>query len=73
MDKAMTGEYGSRDAPPRLPALTTNFAPARADVTVPEDGQWTMPARDYASTRFSGLDQINARNVGSLQLAWTWS
>ena len=28
-----------------------------------------MPARDYASTRFSPLDQINASNVGKLQAA----
>ena len=28
-------------------------------------GQWVMPARDYASTRFSPLDQVNV-NVGQL-------
>jgi glucose dehydrogenase len=38
-----------------------------------EDGQWTMPAKNYASTRFSGLDQINAGNAGSLKLAWSFS
>jgi lanthanide-dependent methanol dehydrogenase len=32
-----------------------------------------MPARDYASTRFSAQDQINAGNVASLKLAWTFS
>jgi PQQ-dependent dehydrogenase (methanol/ethanol family) len=32
-----------------------------------------MPARDYANTRFSGLDQINADNVGKLQLAFTFA
>ena len=35
--------------------------------------QWVMPARDYASTRFSPLDQINAANVGKLQVAWMFS
>ena len=25
-----------------------------------DDGEWPMPAKDYASTRFSELDQINA-------------
>jgi PQQ-dependent dehydrogenase (methanol/ethanol family) len=39
----------------------------------PEDGQWIRPAKDYASTRFSGLDQITPENVGSLKLAWTFS
>jgi lanthanide-dependent methanol dehydrogenase len=38
-----------------------------------EDGQWVMPAKDYASTRFSGLDQINTDNVKSLKVAWTFS
>jgi PQQ-dependent dehydrogenase (methanol/ethanol family) len=36
-------------------------------------GQWTMPAGDYASTRFSPLDQINAADVGKLQVAFTFS
>jgi PQQ-dependent dehydrogenase (methanol/ethanol family) len=38
-----------------------------------EDGQWLMPAKDYASTRYSGLDQINAGNAASLKVAWTFS
>jgi PQQ-dependent dehydrogenase (methanol/ethanol family) len=73
LDKAMTGEYGSKQPQQDWPALTTNFRPSVSNVTVAEDGQWVMPARDYASTRFSGLSQIDARNVGRLQLAWTWS
>jgi PQQ-dependent dehydrogenase (methanol/ethanol family) len=36
-------------------------------------GEWTMPARDYASTRYSPLDEINALNAANLQLAFTWS
>jgi len=38
-----------------------------------DDGQWLMPARNYASTRYSGLNQITADNVGQLKLAWTFS
>jgi len=38
-----------------------------------EDGQWTIPAKDYASTRFSGLEDINAGNVANLKLAWSFS
>ena len=38
-----------------------------------DDGQWTMPAKNYASTRFSSLDQINASNVGELKPAFTFS
>jgi PQQ-dependent dehydrogenase (methanol/ethanol family) len=39
----------------------------------PEDGQWLRPAKDYASTRYSELDQITTANVASLKLAWTFS
>ena len=39
----------------------------------PDDGQWTMPARDYASTRYASLDQITTANVHQLRLAWTFS
>src|SRR5262249_8885737 len=34
---------------------------------------WVMPAGDYANTRYSKLNQINASNVGKLQAAWTFS
>jgi PQQ-dependent dehydrogenase (methanol/ethanol family) len=46
-------------------------APAAASPA--EDGNWTMPARDYASTRYSGLDQINVGNVKDLEVAYTFS
>ncbi|HEX3183933.1 MAG TPA: hypothetical protein VHQ94_04010, partial [Pyrinomonadaceae bacterium] len=35
-----------------------------------EDGQWTMPAKNYSSTRFSGLSEINTGNVRNLKEAW---
>jgi lanthanide-dependent methanol dehydrogenase len=34
---------------------------------------WVIPAGDYASTRYSKLNQITAANVGKLQVAWTFS
>ena len=34
---------------------------------------WVMPAKDYANTRYSTLNQINTDNVGKLQVAWTFS
>jgi PQQ-dependent dehydrogenase (methanol/ethanol family) len=39
----------------------------------PDDYQWTMPAKNYASTRYSTLDQINTGTVKNLKLAWTFS
>jgi PQQ-dependent dehydrogenase (methanol/ethanol family) len=38
-----------------------------------DDGQWIRPAKDYASTRYSTLDQINTGNAKDLKLAWTFS
>jgi len=38
-----------------------------------DDGQWTMAAKNYASTRYSTLNQINTTNIASLKLAWTFS
>jgi len=36
-------------------------------------GEQALQTLDYANTRFSKLDQINAGNVGKLQVAWTFS
>jgi PQQ-dependent dehydrogenase (methanol/ethanol family) len=47
--------------------------PAHAQSAADDPGNWTMPGRDYASTRFSPLDQLNTGNVGKLALAWTFS
>ena len=63
---------GSTALEPAKPQ-TTNLPTGAASVNEPEDGQWLMPAKNYASTRFSGLDQINADNVKSLKVAWTFS
>jgi PQQ-dependent dehydrogenase (methanol/ethanol family) len=34
---------------------------------------WVMPTGNYANHRYSDLKQINAQNVGKLQVAWTFS
>ena len=31
-----------------------------------DDGQWTMPSKNYASTRFSGLTELTPQNVAAL-------
>ena len=38
-----------------------------------EDKQWTMQNKNYASTRYSGLDSINTDNIKNLKVAWTFS
>ncbi|WP_352634738.1 methanol/ethanol family PQQ-dependent dehydrogenase [Mesorhizobium sp. M0145] len=53
---------------------TSSFAinpPAAA--APPDDGQWAMPAKNYASTRYSELAEITEDNVKNLQVAFTFS
>ena len=38
-----------------------------------DDGQWTMPGRDYAATRFSSLAQIDRTNAARLKAVWSFS
>ena len=44
---------------------------ARVRGNVP--GEWRYWGADAWSTRYSSLDQINASNFGSLEVAWQWS
>jgi lanthanide-dependent methanol dehydrogenase len=59
--RSETGPLGSR-------AAAEPMLPPGAD-----PGEWTIPSRDYGSTRFSPLDQITVRNVKDLRLAWSFS
>jgi len=49
----------------------TQAAPAQG--ATGEDGQWTMPAKDYAATRYSALADITRQNARSLHPVWTFS
>jgi PQQ-dependent dehydrogenase (methanol/ethanol family) len=55
------------------PAAPDFPTPAHAAAAPAEDGQWIRPAGDFASTRYSRLDQIREDNVGNLKLAWTFA
>jgi PQQ-dependent dehydrogenase (methanol/ethanol family) len=53
---------------------TKGSAPAYGEVDLPpDDGQWTRPAKDFASTRFSTLTEINTTNVKNLRTVGTFS
>jgi lanthanide-dependent methanol dehydrogenase len=54
-------------SPSAAPQLSNTFGAEK------EDGQWTMPAKNFQGTRYSGLDQINATNAKDLKVAWTFS
>jgi lanthanide-dependent methanol dehydrogenase len=56
-------------APGVAAAVEARLASAPA---VEDDGQWTMPAKNHGSTRYSGLREITAQNVANLTVAWTW-
>jgi PQQ-dependent dehydrogenase (methanol/ethanol family) len=46
---------------------------ARAPTWTPaEDGRWSRAAKDFASTRYSALDEINVSNVRDLKPAFTF-
>jgi PQQ-dependent dehydrogenase (methanol/ethanol family) len=55
------------------PAAASAKAVPAPSASPPDDGNWTMPAKDYASTRFSALEQITPANVAKLQVAMTFS
>src|SRR5918995_6437857 len=54
-------------------ALSAPAAAQRVIKMPKEDGQWTMPGKDLASTRFSGLTQITSGNAKRLRPVWSFS
>jgi lanthanide-dependent methanol dehydrogenase len=54
----------SGDEEPGSPSI---FPPAGAAPA--EDGQSLVPAKSFANTRYSGLNEITTENVGRLQAA----
>ena len=62
----------SRPAAPEV-AVGPPAAAFAAGPPVADDGQWTMAARNYDSTRYSGLNQINVGNVSGLRPAFSYT
>src|SRR5215207_5658315 len=63
----LTAAFAGGQAPPAdIPRAPVASVPA-------DDGQWTMPAKNFASTRFSELTEITPANVAQLQVAFTFS
>jgi quinoprotein glucose dehydrogenase len=48
------------------------LTPLLAQYGTPAAGEWRVNGGDAGSTRYSPLDQINAANVKTLQVAWRW-
>ena len=68
---------GCKPEPSRATASQTvksGPAPANGEVDLAaDDGQWVRPAKDFASTRFSTLSEINTSNVKNLKSVGTFS
>jgi PQQ-dependent dehydrogenase (methanol/ethanol family) len=56
-------------------ALCAGMATANDDLVtqMADSKQWAIQTGDYKNQRYSSLDEINAGNVGDLQVAWTFS
>lgn len=54
-------------------ASRSDAVQGRATVRGNVPGEWRYWGGDAWSTRYSSLDQINAANFGSLEVAWQWS
>ena len=80
--RAMSGERvpdpGTFSLPSKLGVTLKgniqNYQPVTEEMMrSPPDSDWLMYRRNYKGWSFSPLGQINASNVGALQLKWMWS
>src|SRR5436305_338591 len=70
-NRSQPQQFGSATVYGSAPSGNHAIAPAAASPS--DDGNWTMPSKDYAATRFSGLNQITPANVSKLALSFTFS
>ena len=70
-ERAIQSRVRLRALGPLLCAAT--LVAAGHGVAASSDGDWPMPAKDYASTRYSNLADITTRNASTLKLALTFS
>jgi PQQ-dependent dehydrogenase (methanol/ethanol family) len=77
---ASAGCHKERSAPTSSPPVLIHRTTSAATATpaaIPDSGSanpgWVRPGKDFASSRFSALDQITTTNVGGLRVAFTFS
>jgi PQQ-dependent dehydrogenase (methanol/ethanol family) len=63
----------SSTAPAGAPAAEGTAAAATTTAVDAADKEWTMQNKNAASTRYSGISEINTGNVKNLRVAWTFS
>src|SRR3954452_6064060 len=54
-------------------SLAQPHAVSAPSAAPPDNGNWEMPGKNYASTRFSAMRQITPANVKNLGIAFTFS
>jgi PQQ-dependent dehydrogenase (methanol/ethanol family) len=68
------GETTTYQPAPKQPSAPAAPSGAKDIQSLSADpAQWPTAAKNYASTRFSTLDEINTKTVGKLQAAWMFS
>ena len=74
-DVVATRSRGSRLMPAVWIALVcqASTVAAQGREASPDAGQWTMPGRDHAVTRFSPLQDITSANAPRIRPTWTFS
>ena len=59
--------------PPSSSPQVSHLPTGAQQIVETEDGQWPMAAKNYSSTRYSGLTEISTDNAKNLRIAWTFS
>jgi len=63
----------SNETPSTEKPVESKSAASNLEALSRDPKQWPTAAKNYASTRYSELDEINTTNVGKLQMAWAFS
>src|SRR6476661_9096250 len=63
------------ESPMAAAAQHATATPTTRDASSPlgHPGEWVTPAGDFASTRYSTIDQITSSNVGKLKEVWSFT
>ncbi|MEQ1855352.1 MAG: PQQ-binding-like beta-propeller repeat protein [Longimicrobiales bacterium] len=75
-DTDVIGEAPANYEPTSLTVadLMRDFVPVTDEMlTNPDPADWPMMRGNYHAHSYSALDEVNAGNVGGLQLEWVWS
>jgi len=73
MALAVSAQGGGKGSPEHIRAVTGMVDGRAIQLNEKSTREWPSYGLDYAETRFSRLDQVNAGNVGKLGLAWSYN